>query len=215
MEFIKAEALFRQGKKTEAFEEFKKGVAGHMEFVKRLIVTGTPVKNASNKQTSVIGDKITSARFATLAAEYLNSKFVNNLPLADFTLSHIMMQKYVALYPWSLETWNDLRRYHYDLKLGPNGIPVGGTSWTNDMVYHKPDSDPARVYKGFYLPSSDIIGRRNKFDTDNQGSPAYRLRPRYNSEYMWNLPSLKKLQPIPGDAENYGCSMVWFCIPNK
>jgi hypothetical protein len=213
IQLIKAEALYRQGKKAEAFDAFKNGVAGHIEFVKRLIVAGTPVKNSSNKQTSVIGDKITSARFATLASEYLDSKFVNKLPLADFTLSHIMMQKYVALFPWSLETWNDLRRYHYDLKLGSGGIPVTGTSWTNDVVYHKPDSDPTRVYKGFNLPAADVINRRTKFATINQGSPYYRLRPRYNSEYMWNLPSLKKLKPIPGDAENYHTSMVWFSIP--
>jgi hypothetical protein len=213
IQFIKAEALFRQGKKAEAFEAFKSGVSGHMDFVKNLIVAGTPVKNTSNKQTSVIGDKISAARFSTLAGEYLNSKFVNSLPLSDFSLSHIMMQKYVALFPWSLETWNDLRRYHYDLKLGTNGIPEAQTSWTNDVVYHKPDTDPARVYKGFNLPSADVINRRSKFAATNLGSPCYRLRPRYNSEYMWNLPSLKKLTPIPGDAENYNTSMVWFSIP--
>lgn len=215
IQFVKAEALFRQGKKTEAFDAFKNGVAGHMEFVKRLILPGTPVKNAANKQTSVIGDKIGTARFTTLANDYMNSKFVNNLPLASFSLSHIMMQKYVALFPWSLETWNDLRRYHYDLVLGPNGIPVTGTSWTPDIVFHKQDSDPARVYKGFYLPAADVLNRRTKFATVNQGSPAYRLRPRYNSEYMWNLPSLKKILPIPGDADNYSTSLVWFCVPNK
>jgi hypothetical protein len=213
IQFIKAEALFRQGKKSEAFDAFKSAVSGHMDFVKNLIVAGTPVKNSSNKQTSVIGDKISTARFSTLAGEYLNSKFVNNLPLADFSLSHIMMQKYVALFPWSLETWNDLRRYHYDLKLGTNNIPEAQTSWTNDVVYHKPDTDPSRVYKGFNLPSADVINRRTKFSPANLGSPCYRLRPRYNSEYMWNLPSLKKLQPIPGDAENYNTSMVWFSIP--
>lgn len=215
IQLIKAEALFRQGKKTEAYDAFKNGVAGHMEFVKRLIVAGAPVKNTANKQTSVIGDKIGVARFSTLANDYLNSKFVNNLPASNFSLSHIMMQKYVALFPWSLETWNDMRRYHYDLKTGPDGVPVSGTSWTSDITYHKPDSDPNRIYKGFYLPSADVLNRRTKMATINQGSPYFRLRPRYNSEYMWNLPSLKKILPIPGDAENYHTSMVWFSIPSK
>lgn len=213
IQFVKAEALYLKGQKAEAFAAFKNGVSGHMDFVKRLIVPGTLVKDSKNKQTSVIGDKITQARFATLATDYLNSKFVNNLPLANFTLSHIMMQKYVALFPWSLETWNDLRRYHYDLVLGSAGVPVSGTSWTSDVVYHKLDSNPERVYKGFYLPAADVVNRRNKFATANLGSPAYRLRPRYNSEYMWNLPSLKKLTPIAGDADNYNTSMVWFSIP--
>ncbi len=215
IQLIKAEALFRQGKKAEAYETFKNGVAGHMEFVKRLIVAGTPVKNTANKQTSVIGDKISTSRFAVLANDYLNSKFVNKLELSQFSLSHIMMQKYVALFPWSLEVWNDMRRYHYDLNLGSEGIPVSGTSWTNDITFHKSDSDPNRIYKGFYLPSADVLNRRVKFAATNQGAPYYRLRPRYNSEYMWNLPSLKNLQPIPGDAENYHTSMVWFSIPSK
>ncbi len=215
IQLIKAEALFLKGQKAEAFAAFKNGVAGHMDFVKRLIVPGTIVKDSKNKQTSVIGDKITAARFSTLATDYLNSKFVNNLPLDNFSLSHIMMQKYVALFPWSLDTWNDLRRYNYDLVLGSNGLPVTGTSWTSDVVYHKPDSNPARVYKGFYLPAADVVNRRTKFATINQGSPAYRLRPRYNSEYMWNLPSLKKLLPIPGDADNYNTSIVWFATPGN
>jgi len=215
IQLIKAEALFQKGQKAEAFVAFKNGVSGHMDFVKRYIVPATLVKSTKNKQTSVIGDKITSARFGALATDYLNSKFVNNLPLADFSLSHIMMQKYVALFPWSLETWSDLRRYHYDLVQGAGGIPVSGTSWTNDVVYHKLDSDPNRVYKGFYLPAADVVNRRTKFATANLGSPAYRLRPRYNSEYMWNLPSLKQLLPIAGDADNYVTSMVWFTTPAK
>ena len=215
IQFVKAEALFLKGQKAESLAAFKNGVAGHMDFVKRLIVPGTLVKNSANKQTSVIGDKITSARFTELATEYLNSKFVNAMPLADFTLSHIMMQKYVALFPWSLDTWNDMRRYHYDLVLGTGGVPVTGTSWTNEVVYHKADADPARVYKGFFLPAADVVDRRTKFATTNLGSPCYRLRPRYNSEYMWNLPSLKKLLPIAGDAENYQCSMPWFTTPGN
>lgn len=215
IQFIKAEALFLKGQKSPAYDAFKLAVSGHMDFVKRLIVTGTPVRNSAGKQTSVIGDKITAARFATLATDYLNSKFVNNLPLADFSLSHIMMQKYVALFPWSLDTWNDMRRYHYDLVVGTGGVPATGPSWTADVTYHKLDSNPDRVYKGFFLPAADVIDRRRKFATTNLGSPCYRLRPRYNSEYMWNLPSLKTLTPIAGNADNYQCSMPWFSIPGN
>ncbi|MHC1779569.1 MAG: SusD/RagB family nutrient-binding outer membrane lipoprotein [Bacteroidales bacterium] len=215
IQFVKAEALFRKGQKAPAFEAFKKGVSGHIDWMKTLMVAPTVVKNTAGKQTSVIGDKITVARFTTLANDYMNSKFVNNLPLADFTLSHVMMQKYVALYPWSVDTWNDLRRYHYDLVLGPNGVPVPGTSYTPDVVYHKLNTDATRIYKGFYLPPSDVINRRLKFHADNQGAPCYRLRPRYNSEYMWNLNSLKKLTPIAGDALNYQTSIVWFAQPGN
>ncbi len=135
--------------------------------------------------------------------------------LNDFTLSHIMMQKYVSLYPWGVDTWNDLRRYHYDLVLGSGGVPVSGTSYTPDVVYHKLNTDATRIYKGFYLPPADVINRRQKFPAANEGAPCYRLRPRYNSEYMWNLASLKALTPIPGDALNYHTSIVWFAQPGN
>ncbi len=215
IQFIKAEALYRKGLKAEAFNAFKNGVKGHVDWVASLIVPGTAVKNSSNKQTSVIGDKITTARFMTLANQYMNSQYVNNLPLAQFSLSHIMMQKYVALYPWSLDTWNDLRRYHYDLVVGTGGVPQEGVSYNETTVYHKLNSNPDRIYKGFYLPPADVVDRRYKFPTYNHGAPCYRLRPRYNSEYMWNIASLKLLQPIPGDAENYQTSVVWFAIPGE
>lgn len=215
VQFIKAEAQFRKGLKTDAFESFKNGVAGSMQFVKRLIVPGTVVKNTSNVQTSVIGDKITAATFQTFADSYLASPYVNGLGSNNLTLAHIMMQKHIANYPWNIDAWNDLRRYHYDLKVGASGVPEANISWNESArrVYQKDESDETRVYKGFYLPAADVITRRSGFATQNLGSPCYRLRPRYNSEYMWNLKSLKALTPIPGDADNYGTSMVWFCLP--
>lgn len=213
LQFIKAEAQYRKNLKADALETFKKAVAGSMKTTAAYIVQGTPVKGSNGKQTSVIGDKISTARFNTLATTYLNSAYVNNLQLADFELAHIMMQKYVALYPWGLDTWNDLRRYHYDLKVGSKGIPETGTSWSANRSFHKLDTDPGRVYKGFYLPSADVTNRRSAFISTNQGSPSYRVRPRYNSEYMWNQTALQSLQPISGLDANYNTSMVWFCLP--
>ncbi len=213
LQFIKAEAQYRKNLKADALETFKKAVQGSIQTTAAYIVPGTPVKNITGVQTSVIGDKINSARFNTLATDYLNSAFVNNLPLADFELAHIMMQKYVALYPWGLDTWNDLRRYHYDLKIGAGGVPESGTSWSTTRSFHKTDTDPSRVYKGFYLPSADVTNRRSAFESTNLGSPSYRVRPRYNSEYMWNKTALESLKPISGLEANYNTSMVWFCLP--
>lgn len=213
LQFIKAEAQFRKNLKADAFETFKKAVDGSIKTTAAYIVQGTPVKGTNGKQTSVIGDKISTAKFNTLATAYLNSPYVNNLALADFELAHIMMQKYVALYPWGLDTWNDLRRYHYDLKVGSKGIPEAGTSWSTTRTFHKVDTDPGRVYKGFYLPSADVTNRRSAFVSTNLGSPSYRIRPRYNSEYVWNQTALASLQPISGLDVNYNTSMLWFCLP--
>lgn len=213
LQFIKAEAQFRKNLKVDALATYKIAVDASIKTTAAYIVQGTPVKGSNGKQTSVIGDKISTAKFNALATTYLNSAYVNNLQLADFELAHIMMQKYVALYPWGIDTWNDLRRYHYDLKLGTAGIPETGTSWSTTRTFHKLDTDPARVYKGFYLPSADVTNRRAAFVSTNLGSPSYRVRPRYNSEYMWNQTALQSLKPISGLDANYNTSMVWFCLP--
>ena len=214
LQFIKAEAQYRKSLKAEALATFKVAVAASMQTTAAYIVQGTPVKGAGNRQTSVIGDKISTSVFNTLSTAYLNSGYVNNLALSDFELSHIMMQKYVALYPWGLDTWNDLRRYQYDLKVGANGVPSEAAgSWSALYAFHKADTDPTRVYKGFYFKTANVDNRRGSFAQSNLGSPSYRLLPRYNSEYIWNRTALAGLKPISGLDQNYNTSMVWFCIP--
>ena len=213
LQFIKAEAQYRKNLKSDALATFKAAVAASIKTTATYIVQGTAVKGTNGKQSSVIGDKISATVFNTLSNNYLNSNYVNNLQLADFELAHIMMQKYVALYPWGLDTWNDLRRYHYDLKVGSKGIPESGTSWSATRTFHKADTDASRVYKGFYLYAADVTNRRTQFVSTNLGSPSYRIRPRYNSEYMWNQKALAGLQPISGLDVNYNTSMLWFCLP--
>ena len=45
---------------------------------------------------------------------------------------------------------------------------------------------------------------------DNGGKLAYRLRPRYNSEYLWNVDALKKVGGFNPDYHTY---KVWFSLP--
>lgn len=59
-----------------------------------------------------------------------------------------------------------------------------------------------QIYKGFTLP--------NPYYIDNSGKPVYRLRPRYNSEYVWNLDALKK---IGGDLPDFHTTKLWFLQP--
>ena len=101
---------------------------------------------------------------------------------ATLTLSHIMGQKYIAQWAWShVELWTDLRRFHYiDLD------PVAGT----------------QVFRGFTLPTN--------YDPDNNNKPVYRLRPRYNSDYVWNREELAK---IGGLALDYHTKLIWITEP--
>ena len=100
---------------------------------------------------------------------------------ADLTLTQIMLQKYIALWGHgTFETWVDMRRYHYV------------------------DNDPAtgkQVYRDFTPPSSSDLYQ------DNNGKLVYRMRPRFNSEYVWNINELTR---IGGTAVDYHTKEMWF-----
>ena len=101
---------------------------------------------------------------------------------ATITLSHIMGQKFIAQFGWAhLEAWMDQRRYHYT-----DMDPVSGT----------------QVFRGYTLPSN--------YYPDNNGKPAQRVRPRYNSDYVWNRDELNK---IGGLAPDYHTKPMWITEP--
>lgn len=62
----------------------------------------------------------------------------------------------------------------------------------------------AEVYTGFTLPPAD------RLFLDNNGKPVYRVRPRFNSEYVWNRGSLDK---VGGNALDYHTYQPWFVKP--
>lgn len=118
---------------------------------------------------------------ATKSAYLTNPKVIPTTP-AGLTLSMIMLQKYIAVYGYGFnETWTDLRRFHYT------------------------DLDPAtgkQVYSDFTLPTT--------LTTFNNGKLVYRCRPRYNSEYLYNIPAL---QAIGALASDYHTKEQWFSLP--
>ncbi len=87
---------------------------------------------------------------------------------AELTLTQVMLQKYIALYGWGVhQTWTDMRKYHYNVDIDPaTGQPV---------------------YVNFTPPSG-----ANLIATNN-GKLAYRARPRYNSEYLYDVPELTRI----------------------
>lgn len=144
IQFIKAEAAFRKGDKSTAYQAFRNGIIAHMDFA-----------------------GVTAAERDAYLASAAVPQNAN-----DLTLSDIMMQKYISLWVHgALETWVDMRRFRYS----------------------------NTVYRGFNLPAT--------FFTANNGKPAYRLRPRYNSEYVWNLDALNRLGATNDD---YHTQELWF-----
>ncbi len=206
IQFCVAETYWKLGQQAQAFEAFKNGVRGDMETSAQYIYTG-------REGSPTGGDKIEEGLFNELGEEYLNGPYVGGLSMADFSLSHIMMQKWVALYPWGApEAWVDMRKYHYDIEY-TGDYPSNGNGWIQALLEQKWDTDPTKVYKGLYMAPAQVQGRKSAYAIQNAGSPSYRLRPRYNSEYMWNLESLETLKPIPGTADNYQTSIPWFAYP--
>ena len=209
--FDLAEVQFKYGSKADAFETWKKAIAADMEFSAKYIQKESLVTVGGKVYHQ--GDKVDQATFKAMAQEYLNGPFVAGLPMSEFSLSHIMMQKYIALFPWGAsEVWVDLRKYHFDIAY-TGDVPSFGNGWDKTLINQKRDEDATKVYKGFYLAPANVQGRRSAYNERNNGAPCYRLRPRYNSEYMWNLNNLKALKPIPGDADDYQCSIPWFAYP--
>ena len=101
---------------------------------------------------------------------------------AVLTLSHIMSQKVIAQWAWGHnELWMDMRRYHYtDLDA------VSGT----------------QVFRGFAPPSN--------LYPDNATKLVQRIRPRFNSEYVWNSASLALIGAL---ATDYHTKPLWITQP--
>ena len=122
---------------------------------------------------------------ATQRAEYLAGNNVKK-SVTTLNLSDIMLQKYIALWGWGFfETFVDLRRFHY-------------TDTETDQV----TGLPTQVYIGFTIPTT--------LATENLGKPVYRVRPRYNSEYIWNRDELLRIGALNGDYHTYE---TWFSQP--
>jgi Starch-binding associating with outer membrane len=154
MQFIKAEAAFKKGDNATARTAYIAGINGSFDLLLGNGYTGyTPIS-------------------ATARANYINDPVVTP---ATLTLSHIMLQKFVSLWPYGMEeVWVDLRKYQYDANIFVNYVPVAS------------------------------------LHPDNGGKLVQRVRPRYNSEYLWNV---SELQKIGATALDYHTTPVWFSKP--
>jgi Starch-binding associating with outer membrane len=140
--------------------------------------------------TTTYSFKIPTARVITSAMKsaYITNPAVVPTTPAGMTLTRVMLQKYIALFGWGVhQTWTDMRKYHYN------------------------DIDPAtgnKVYADLITPPTSPI---NYLITTNNGKLAYRCRPRFNSEYLYNVPELTRIGAYQNlDYNTYEC---WFSQP--
>lgn len=71
-------------------------------------------------------------------------------------------------------------------------------AWADERRYNYDTS----IFQGFQKPGA--------LYPDNAGKQVYLLRPRYNSEYIWNVPALKAIGALDPD---YHTKKPWFILP--
>ena len=83
----------------------------------------------------------------------------------DLTLSDIMLQKYIALWVHgALETWVDLRRYHYDSQVY-TGFTIPATLYL--------DNNGKPVYRCRPRYNSEYVWNRQSLDRFGGNNPDY------------------------------------------
>jgi len=166
LQFLKAEAYYRKGDKVNARLADSVGISLNIDML----------------------NNVYSANVPTLITPAIKAAFLANPvilpPVATFNLSHIMLQKYIALYGYGfMETWADMRRFHYtDVETGT----------------------ARQVYTDFTPPAPADLFVNNNFKY------IYRVRPRYNSEFLYNIDALTTIGAL---ALDYHTKEQWFSQP--
>ncbi len=168
IQFLKAEALYRKGDKPGAQAAYSNGISLNIDMLNNDYSSSVPVTRLINP--------------AMKAAFIANPLVVPSA--ANLNLSHIMLQKYIALYGYGfMETWADLRRFHYlDIEAGTT----------------------RQVYTDFAPPALAEL-----FANNNQ-KYVYRIRPRFNSEFLYNIDALTQIGAL---ALDFHTKEQWFTQP--
>jgi len=166
IKFMLAEAYLRKGDANAARAAYIDGISLNFDMLTNDFNAGVPADKV-----------ITPAMKSAFLADPVVVPTAANL-----SLSHIMLQKYIALYGFGMmETWVDMRRFHY-----VDQDPKGG-----------------QVYADLVMPTGiDLF-------INNSGKYTYRARPRYNSEYLYNVAELTRLGAL---ALDYNTMEQWFSL---
>jgi hypothetical protein len=97
--FIKAEALFRKGDKAGALATYKNGIRAHMELMNEKL---------KEYDQNIFGKQVIPAEAID---KFLQSEAVAQTA-GELTMAKIMQQKFIAC-SFSLQNWNDMRRFNY------------------------------------------------------------------------------------------------------
>lgn len=96
--FIKAEVLFRLGRKEEAVQAYKSGIRAHMEAMNEKLKEYPQVLG----KEVISGDEINTFLSSTAVAQNAS----------ELTMAKIMQQKQIAM-SMTMQNWTDMRRFDY------------------------------------------------------------------------------------------------------
>lgn len=192
LHFIKAEALYWMGNKTEACalakEATKWNIQRHLDrfqldnpecYPK---MNNEPGKTNANKNlyeqiVTAFLENEGAGKNKTLPASEVGQKhyFFNE---SEFTLSDLMIQKYIAMY-MQAEQWTDMRRYHYSNNR--NGYGIGDAK---EIVYPTLRR-PYNLYAAYWIDGLSVSEQENTW--------VQRLNYDPESEEKYNLKELERL----------------------
>ena len=212
--FIQAEAYYWKGDKAKACELAKEATRWNIQrHLDRYLIEsgvdddGNPLYPGNKKPTE--GSHMTKKYWDNMILAFLDNAPDASLSKAkpvteignkhwffnpsEFTLSDLMIQKYIAMY-MQPEQWSDMRRYHYSNNR--NGIGIGDA---NEIIYPKLRR-PYNLYAPYWV---DGLTEAEKEKTWIQ-----RLNPDPETEEKYNRAELERL----GAYKNYKWlrkPMIW------
>ncbi len=164
LKFIEAETYFRMGNKPSALVSYKAAITAHIDKISQIAVQVGLTPVSATAKTTFLG----SAAVAQSAD--------------DLTLSHIMMQKYIAL-NFSPENWTDMRRNDF----------CNNSSGVYD--------ETTGIYKGYKKPKyAYIINFPGATDFPRRYPMAY-YETTYNAE---------KIRPFGAFDNDYMTKPIWW-----
>ena len=179
--FIRAEVLFNQGNRSEAFVAYKKGITASIELM------NDKLKSWVNEDASLA--KCPS--FATMEQSDIDNFLNNGIgTAADITLGKILTQKRLALM-FSMEIWNDMRRYDFNPEYFLNwnipaayyasanaqkAIPLGKQfrRWRQCSHEYNYNSDNLQAI-GAQVPGAQMVGSDGQAQMWNRADDAWTI----------------------------------------
>ena len=158
--FIKAEILFKQGSKTEAFNAYKEGVKAHMELM--------------NEKLKTYGDINPSK--SPMSQEEINNYLAKAMgDASNITMGKIMTQKFIAL-SFMQQNWNDMRRLDYSTEAYPG--------WALPYEYYHTSAAQTKIPLGKQFRRMQQPSLEKTYNSDNLAAS----HPSAMSDDIWSYP---------------------------